>query len=304
MTIITAELVKTLREKTGAGMMDCKKALGETNGDMEKAIDWLRKKGLSAAAKKSGRVAAEGLVGVLSQGTAGAMIEINSETDFVARNDKFQQHLHQVLSLALHHKGSFEDLLTLPHGHGYHGNVTEATQNLVAVIGENIHVRRMARLEVISGVVASYVHNATAPGLGRIGVLVALESSAPASTLEPLAKQIAMHIAATAPQSIDIDSLNPELVARERAIFSEQAEKSGKPVDVIAKMVEGRLKKFYEESVLLEQAFIMDNTRKVKDVLKDAGAPASITGFFRFSLGEGIEKKEDDFAAEVASLSK
>ena len=304
MTIITAELVKTLREKTGAGMMDCKKALTETNGDMEQAIDWLRKKGLSAAAKKSTRVAAEGLVGVMSQGNVGVMVEINSETDFVARNDKFQQHFHQVLGSALHHTGSFEDLLTLPHGHGHSGTILEATQNLVAVIGENIAVRRMVRLEVTPGVVASYVHNATVPGLGRIGVLVALESSAPASTLEPLAKQLAMHIAATAPSSIDIDNLDPALVERERAIFSEQAEKSGKPADVIAKMVEGRLKKFYEESVLLEQAFIMDNTRKVKDVLKDAGAPAKITGFFRFSLGEGIEKKEDDFAAEVASLSK
>jgi len=304
MTTITAELVKTLREKTGAGMMDCKKALTETNGDMEQAIDWLRKKGLSAAAKKSGRVAAEGLVGVLSEGKVGAIVEINSETDFVARNDKFQEHLQQVLAIALKYKGTFDELLALPHGHGQSGNVLEATQNLIAVIGENINVRRMERLEVNSGVVASYIHNATMPGLGRIGVLVALESTAPTATLETLAKQIAMHIAATSPQSIDVDSLDPRLVDRERAIFSEQAEKSGKPADVIAKMVEGRLKKFYEESVLLEQAFIMDNTRRVKDVLKDVGAPTTISGFVRFALGEGIEKKADDFAAEVASLSK
>lgn len=303
MAEITAALVKQLREMTGAGMMDCKKALGETAGDLEGAVDWLRKKGLSAAAKKAGRVAAEGLVGVVADGGRGALVEVNAETDFVGRNETFQDFVAAVARLAMS-GGTVEDLAgkALPNGAG---TVQERLTHLVATIGENMSLRRMAALSVNPGVVASYMHNAVAPGLGKIGVLVALESTGDAEKLAALGRQIAMHIAATNPISVDIDGVDASALDRERSVLAEQAKASGKPAEIVEKMVEGRLRKFYEEVVLLEQIFVIDGERKVRKVIeqaaKDVGAPVKIAAIARMALGEGIEREQKDFAAEVAA---
>jgi len=304
MVEITAALVKQLRETSGAGMMDCKKALTETDGDVESAVDWLRKKGLAAAAKKAGRVAAEGLVGVATDGPRGAVVEVNAETDFVARNDKFQAFVGQVASLALDAGGDTEALKAAAYPERGHSVSEELTQ-LIATVGENMNLRRSAMLEVGQGVVAAYMHNQTAPDLGKIGVLVALESGGDAAELAKLGKQIAMHVAAAAPQSVSRDDLDPGALERERDVLAEQARASGKPEEIIEKMVEGRLRKFYEEVCLLEQVFVIDGENKVNKVLeqagKDLGSPVKVAGFVRFLLGEGVEREESDFAAEVAA---
>jgi elongation factor Ts len=306
MAEITAASVKALREKSGAGMMDCKKALTETGGDMDAAIDWLRTKGLAAAAKKAGRVAAEGLVGMQAEGGKGVLVEINSETDFVARNDKFQEFVAGVTGVALGCGGDFEALKAAAYP-GAGRTVADEAVNMVATIGENIGLRRSAGLSVGNGVVAGYIHNQTAPGMGKIGVLVALESGAPADKLQELGKQLAMHVAAAQPQFLTVDSVDAEALERERNVLVEQARASGRPDNIIEKMVEGRLRKYYEEVVLLEQVIVMDGETKVAKVVenaaKDAGAPIAVTGFVRFVLGEGIEREGDDFAAEVAALS-
>ena len=300
---VTAALVKELREKSGAGMMDCKKALAETDGDMEAAIDWLRTKGLATAAKKSGRVASEGLVAFAVDGTKGAVIELNAETDFVARNTEFQEFASTLAGLAL--AAGDLDALTAADYPDTGRNVAEELTHKIATIGENMSLRRMAAVSVGLGAVVSYMHNATAAGLGRIGVLVALESSAAADVLEPLGKQIAMHIAATAPASLSVDDLDKDMVQRERDVLIEQAKASGKPQEIAEKMVEGRMKKYYKEVVLLEQVSVIDGETQISDVVakagKDAGAEIALTGFVRFNLGEGIEKEETDFAAEVAA---
>ncbi|MBL8806577.1 MAG: elongation factor Ts [Rhodospirillales bacterium] len=306
MAEITAALVKELREKSGAGMMDCKRALSENGGDIEAAVDWLRKKGLAAAAKKAGRVAAEGLIGVAADGTAGAMVEVNSETDFVARNDAFQEYVRNVTKAAIASGEDVEKLKTASYAGG--GTVADALTALIAKIGENMSLRRASVLKVSAGAVATYVHSAAAPGLGKIGVLVALESTGDRDALTALGKQIAMHIAATNPQALDISSVDPAALAREKAILTEQASTSGKPAAVIEKMVEGRVRKYYEETVLLEQVYVVDGESRVKDVVakaaKDLGVPVKLAAFRRFALGEGIEKKEQDFAAEVAAQLK
>ena len=305
MAEITAQLVKELREKTGAGMMDCKKALAETKGDIEEASDWLRKKGLSAAAKKSGRIAAEGLVGVAAKGTKGAVVEVNAETDFVARNDKFQDFVKAATEIALDAGGDIEKLKTAKMGAK---TVGDTLTDLVATIGENMNLRRSTVLSVGQGVVASYMHNALTPGLGRIGVLVALESAGKAGKLQELAHKLSLHVAAANPISVSTAEVPAATVERERNILTEQAQASGRPPEVIAKMVEGRLRKFYEESVLLEQVFVVDGETKVAKVVeqaaKEAGSPIKVAGFVRYALGEGIEKKQEDFAAEVAAQVK
>ena len=306
MAEITASMVKDLREKTGAGMMDCKKALAETSGDMEAAIDWLRKKGLAAAAKKSGRVAAEGLVGVATVGNVGAAIEINAETDFVARNVLFQDFVETAAKIALEVKGDIEALKGKPHP-GESRTVSEQLTHLIATIGENMAIRRAAALAVDNGVVSSYIHTATRPGLGRIGVLVALQSTGDKEKLQALGKQIAMHVAAANPQALAIADVDPAVLQREQAIYREKAAASGKPADIVEKMVAGSTRKFYEEVVLTEQAYIMDDKVKVSAAIekaaKDIGAPVTLAGFVRFGLGEGIEKAETDFAAEVAAAA-
>ena len=306
MAEITAASVKELRERTGAGMMDCKKALAETNGEMEPAIDWLRAKGLSAAAKKAGRTAAEGLVGVAVEGQRGAVVEVNSETDFVAKNELFQDFVRNVAKLSLEQGSTdMEALASAQYPGG--GTVSEALTENIAKIGENQSLRRAAMLEVGEGAIVPYVHNQVAPGLGKIGVLVALEGSAPAETLTALGKQIAMHVAAAHPLALTADELDPALVERERAIAMEKAKESGKPQNIVEKMVEGGLAKFRKEHALLTQLFVMDNKTPVADVLasagKDAGSDIQIAAFVRFQLGEGIEKKQDDFAAEVAAAA-
>jgi elongation factor Ts len=303
MAEITASLVKELREKTGAGMMDCKRALGETAGDIEGAVDWLRKKGLAAAAKKAGRIAAEGLVGVATAGNAGAVVEVNSETDFVARNEAFQNFVRQVADLALA-KGDLEAVKAAAFP-GTGRTVAEELTHLVATIGENMSQRRVRRLEVGKGVVVSYVHNALVPGLGKIGVLMALESGGDSAKLTALGKQLAMHVAAAHPQFLTIADVDTASLDRERDVLREQAKASGKPDAIIDKMVEGRLRKYYEEVVLLEQIFVVDGETRIAKVVeaaaKEAGAPIKITAFARFGLGEGIEKEQSDFAAEVAA---
>lgn len=307
MVEITASLVKELRERTGAGMMDCKKALGEVQGDLEQAVDWLRKKGLAAAAKKAGRVTAEGLVGIDAQGTVGAILEVNAETDFVARNDKFQNFVTRAVKLASAYKGDLVDFANQAYGDDTGRTVGEELAHLIAIVGENMNLRRMARLEVSQGVVVPYMHGSLVSGLGRIGVIVALESEADKQELETLGRQIAMHVAASNPQSIHVSGLDKALLDREQAIISEKARVSGKPDAVIEKMIEGGLRKLYEEVVLMEQSFIMDPDSKVKKIIEDFGkknAPVELSGFVRFALGEGIDKGEDDFAAEVASLQK
>jgi elongation factor Ts len=307
MAEITASLVKELREKTGAGMMDCKKALGETLGDLEKAVDWLRTKGLSAAAKKAGRVAAEGLVGVVAAGNRGAVIEVNAETDFVGRNDTFQKFVSAAARAALDAGGDMTKIASAPFpgtGRDIQGELT----HLIATIGENMSLRRSASISVSDGVVAAYVHNAVAPELGKIGVLVALESTGDKAKLAALAKQLAMHVAAANPQSLTVADLDQAAVERERAVLAEKAGQTGKTADIIAKMVEGGLRKFHQEVVLLEQLFVIDGKSRVSKVVDDAGkqvgASVRLAGFLRFALGEGIEKKSEDFAAEVAAQLK
>ena len=304
MAEITAALVKQLRETSGAGMMDCKKALSETGGDLDAAVDWLRKKGLAAAAKKAGRVAAEGLVGVAAEGTRGAAVELNSETDFVARNETFQDFVGKLAGVALEVGGDI-DAIKAAKFPGGANTVGEALTDLIAKIGENMNLRRAASISVDDGVVCSYVHNQVAPGLGKIGVLVGLESKGDKTKLEALGRQIAMHVAAAQPQAVTREGVDASALERERDVLSEQARASGKPEDIIAKMVEGRLRKFYEEVVLLEQVFVIDGESKISKVLeaaaKDVGAPVTIAGFVRLQLGEGIEREEQDFAAEVAA---
>lgn len=305
MAEITATMVKDLRESTGAGMMDCKKALVEANGDMEAAVDWLRKKGLSAAAKKSGRVAAEGLVGVAASGKKAVALEVNAETDFVARNDAFQAFVGNATKVALE-ASDIEDLKTKAYP-GASRNVSEELTQAIATIGENMNLRRMAALSVDNGVVATYVHNAIAPNMGKIGVLVALESTADAGKLAELGKQLSMHVAAARPEALNIADVDTKALDRERNVLADQARASGKPEDIIAKMVEGRLRKYYEEVVLMEQVYVVDGETKIKDVVANAGktlgAPVTLKGFVRFQLGEGIEKAADDFAAEVAKMA-
>jgi elongation factor Ts len=308
MAEITAALVKELREKSGAGMMDCKKALAENDGDMEAAVDWLRTKGLAAAAKKAGRIASDGLVGMAASedGKTGAVIEINAETDFVARNDTFQEFVAQCAALSLQAGGNLETLAATGYP-GSDGSVQDKLTNLIATIGENMQLRRCSSLSVGSGTVAGYVHSAIAHGLGKIAVIVALESEGDTAKLAALGKQLAMHIAATKPEAVTVAELDPAQIERERSVLAEQARESGKPEEIIAKMVEGRLRKYYEEVVLCEQVFVIDGESRVSKVLeqaaKDLGAPVKVTGFVRYGLGEGIEKKEDDFAAEVAAMT-
>ena len=305
MADITAAMVKDLREKSGAGMMDCKKALSENAGDMEQAMDWLRTKGLAAAAKKSSRTAAEGLVGVAVSGTKGAAVEVNSETDFVAKNDQFQSFVRDVTQIALATGGDIESLKsqTMPSGK----TVEEVLTNNVATIGENQSLRRSRTLEVSKGAVVPYIHNQAAPGLGKIGVLVALESEASDEVLQALGKQLAMHIAAAFPKALNEADLDESEIERERAIATEKAAESGKPADIIAKMVEGGIAKYRKEHALVSQLFVMDGKTKISDVVakagKDAGAEIKLVDYVRFQLGEGIEKEQSDFAAEVAAAS-
>jgi elongation factor Ts len=307
MAEVTAALVKELRERTGAGMMDCKRALGDTAGDIEAAVDWLRKKGLAAAAKKAGRSAAEGLVGVATRGRAGAVVEVNSETDFVARNKQFQKFVQVLCELAVDGDGALESLARRPFP-GSGRTVAEELARLIATIGENLVLRRLQRLAVAEGVVSSYVHNALGVGIGKLGVIVALASSARADQLNELGRQLAMHVAAANPLYLDIASVPAAALARERDVLREQARGSGKPEAIVERMVEGRLRKFYEEVVLLEQIFVVDGERKIAKVVDDAartiGSPIRVTGFARFALGEGIERRPTDFAAEVAAQLK
>jgi elongation factor Ts len=310
MTTISASLVKELRDKTGAGMMDCKTALTEVEGDIESAVDWLRKKGLSKAANKAGRIAAEGLIGVIAKGTGGAMVEVNSETDFVARNEQFQHMVRSITALAQKADGDLKKLLALTYP-GKSVTVEDHVKEMVATIGENMSVRRAVAMSVGDGHVSEYVHNKVADGLGKIGVLVALESNGDKAALTSFGRQLAMHIAAAAPAAVSAEDLDQGLIARERAVYSEQAKASGKSDDIVAKMVEGRLRKeFYQQVVLLQQTFLGaggDGKATVAQVLKDAektaGAPIKIAKFARYALGEGIDKKDDDFAAEVAKAA-
>jgi elongation factor Ts len=307
MAEINAALVKELREKTGAGMMDCKRALGEAAGDLEQAVDWLRKKGLSAAAKKAGRVAAEGLVGAVADGRAGALVEVNSETDFVARNESFQGFVKAVTALVLAKGDDIEALKAAPFP-GTGRTVAEELTHLIATIGENMALRRAKRIAVATGVVVPYVHSPLAPGIGKIGALVGLESSADGGTLQSLGRQLAMHVAAANPSYLDTASVDRATLDREREILRERARQAGKPDAIIDKIVEGQLRKFYEESVLLEQIYVVDGESRVGKVVeaaaKEAGAPIRLVGYARFKLGEGIEKKDSDFAAEVAATLK
>jgi elongation factor Ts len=300
MAEITATLVKDLREKTGAGMMDCKRALTEAGGDLEAAVDWLRKKGLSAAAKKSGRVAAEGLIGVASAPLAAAMVEVNAETDFVARNETFQAFVETVANLALTVGDDVEALKAAAYP-GTGRSVADELTQLIATIGENMSIRRAKVIHVKQGVVATYVHNVLRPGLGKIGVLVAVEGTDELSALETLGRQVGMHVAAARPDALDIDAVDPAALERERAVLAEQARASGKPDAIIEKMVEGRIRKYYEEVVLLEQVWVHDGESRVRAVAKKAGV--KLADFARFQLGEGIEKSSGDFAAEVAAAA-
>jgi elongation factor Ts len=306
MAAVTAALVKQLRDQTGAGMMDCKAALTATDGDFEAAVDWLRKKGLAAAAKKAGRVASQGLVGAAVSGRRGALVEVNSETDFVARNQDFQTLVRTIAQLALEVGGDRERLMqaAVP---GSGRSVADEITQAIAVIGENINLRRSAVLEVDAGVVGSYVHGALAPGLGTIGVLVGLHSSGDPERLAALGKQLAMHVAAAKPQAASIDRLEPATLERERAIYADQARASGKPDNIIDKIVEGRVRKFYEEAVLLEQPFVIDPDLKVKDavdrVAEETGGSIAVTQFVRFALGEGLSGPGGSLAEEVAQLA-
>jgi len=306
MTEITATLVKDLRTKTGAGMMDCKKALNETDGDIDAAVDWLRQKGLSQAAKKASREAAEGLVGVAVSDGVGAIVEVNSETDFVARNEDFQKYVANVAGLAVNAEGDATALATADYP-GSGRTVGDELTHMVATIGENMRIRRAGAVSASPGVIASYVHNAAGPGLGRIGVVVALKSTGDQAKLEEAGKQLAMHIAAAHPRAVTAKELDPELVEQERKVLTAQAEESGRPPEIIQKMVEGRLRKFFEDVALLDQVWVIDGETRVSKVLeqvaKDVGAPVEVAGFIRYGLGEGLERKEADFAAEVAAAA-
>jgi len=306
MANITASMVKDLRDRTGAGMMDCKNALGEAGGDMEAAIDWLRAKGLAKAAKKSGRVASEGLVGIAVDAGAGALVEVNSETDFVARNDEFKDFVKRAAELALETGGDAEKMLAAAAEDGG-ATIADTLTQLIAKIGENMSVRRAAALTVSPGVVATYVHNAASPELGRIGVLVALQSEADPEKLKALGKQLAMHVAAAAPIALTAAHVPAEVAERERAIFADQAKESGKPDNIVQKMVEGRMKKFYQEAVLLDQTFVIDGEtpvgKVVENAAKELGHPVEIVGFLRYAVGEGIEKEDSDFADEVKAMA-
>ncbi|MDC0344713.1 translation elongation factor Ts [Alphaproteobacteria bacterium] len=301
---VTAALVKELRARSGAGMMDCKKALAETSGDLDGAVDWLRTKGLAAAAKKSGRAAAEGLIGasISADGLTGRLVEVNSETDFVSRNEQFQKYVEDVADLT---DTADMDALKGKNYPGSERNVGDELTHLISVIGENMNLRRAAHVAVKQGVVSAYVHNVARDGLGKIGVLVALESAGDQAILGKAAKQIAMHVAASKPLALSREDLDPQVIERERAVLIEQAQSSGKPKEIAEKMVEGRLRKYYEEVVLLEQVFIMDTDKKIADVVadaaKEANADVALTHYASFILGEGVEKKEEDFAAEVAA---
>ena len=304
---ITASQVKELREKTGAGMMDCKKALTETGGDMEAAVDWLRAKGIAKADKKSGRTAAEGLIGMAADGARAVLVEINSETDFVARNDEFQKLVSGVADVALGTDGELASVKSAVYpatGKSVEATITDA----VATIGENLNLRRSAMLSVEQGIVASYIHNSVADGLGKLGVIVALKSTGDAAALESLGKQIAMHVAAANPLAVTSADVDADVAERERAIFMEQARESGKPENIVEKMVEGRMRKFYEEVALVSQSFVMNPDLTVAEALKaaegEAGAAVEVAGFVRFQLGEGVEKEESDFAAEVAAAAQ
>ena len=300
MAAINAALVKDLRERTGAGMMDCKRALTESDGQIEPAVDWLRKKGLAAAAKKSGRVAAEGLVGVASAPLKAAVVEVNAETDFVARNETFQDFVATVAAIALSTGDDLDAINAAPFADTGR-SVAEQLTHLVATIGENMTIRRAKVLSVPQGVVATYMHAALKPGLGKIGVLAAVEGPGEFETMETLGRQVGMHVAAARPEVLDIDAVDPAALQRERSVLAEQARASGKPENIIDKMVEGRIRKYYEEVVLLEQVWVHDGETRVRAVAKKAGV--TLTGFARFQLGEGIEKPKDDFAAEVAATA-
>jgi elongation factor Ts len=301
---ITAAMVKELREKSGAGMMDCKTALTESGGDLEAAVDWLRTKGLAKAAKKAGRVAAEGLVGVAAEGNKAAVIELNSETDFVARNDGFQELVSKVAEVAIGTDGSVEAVAAADLGGK---SVSDTITDAIATIGENMNLRRSAVLSTNDGIVSTYVHGAVTTGLGKIGVLVALESSGDKDKLNALGRQIAMHVAATSPLALSTNELDPAVVEREKSVFSEQARESGKPENIIEKMVEGRLRKFYQEVTLIKQAFVINPDQTVEQAVealaKELGTEVKLSGFVRFAIGEGIEKEEQDFAAEVAAAT-
>lgn len=305
---VTASQVKELRETTGVGMMDCKKALSETDGNMEAAVDWLRSKGLAKAAKKADRVAAEGLVGIASEGNKASVIELNSETDFVARNEAFQGMVSNIAKVALGTDGDIEAVGKAGYPGASHSVVEEVTE-AVATIGENMNLRRSAVLSVTDGVVGSYVHSAVVPGMGKIGVLVALQSTGDKAVLEGLGRQLAMHVAAASPSPLALApaDLDQDIVARERDVFKQQAIESGKPAEIAEKMVDGRMRKYYEEVCLLSQTYVIDGETKISDVVKNAeaaaGAPVELTGFVRFALGEGVEKEESDFAAEVAATA-
>ena len=304
MASVAAAQVKALREKTGAGMMDCKKALGETGGDMERAVDWLRAKGLAAAARKAGRAAAEGLVGAAFDGTSGALVEINSETDFVARNEDFQRFVAAAAEASRTVGGDLEALRTTATDQAP-GGVADGLTALAGRIGENLVLRRSAGLSVESGAVAGYVHNSVCPGLGRIGVLVALRSAAAPESLAGIGKNLAMHVAAARPLALDRESVDPAALERERDVVETQAKESGRPAAAIDKIIEGRMRKWFQEMVLLEQIFVIDNKSRVREAVEAAaqaaGAPIEVAGFLRFELGEGVEKRQTDFAAEVAA---
>ena len=300
---ITAQMVKELRIKSSAGMMDCKKALSETNGDMDAAVDWLRKKGLATASKKSGRVASEGLIGICIEDNLGSIVEVNSETDFVARNEDFQNTVKTVAELALVNNGKIDQLLSakIP---DKGRDVSEEMTHLIATIGENISLRRTTSISINDGVVASYMHAASSPGLGRIGVIVGLESEGDSEKLEQFGHQLAMHIAAANPLSVSVNDLDVELVEKEKVVLAEQAKDSGKPDNIIEKMVEGRIRKYFEEIVLLNQTWVIDGESKVSNIIegfeKEIDSKIKITEFARYSLGEGIEREDIDFADEVA----
>ena len=307
MTTISASMVKQLRDATGAGMMDCKKALAETDGNVEGAVDWLRKKGLSKAAKKSDRVAAEGLIGAVSDGKSGAVVEVNSETDFVARNQHFQDMVGTIAKLSLKADSDLKKLLAMPYPDKSH-SVEDHLKEMIGTIGENMTVRRTAYLHVENGIVADYMHSKVANGLGKIGVLVALESTGDSGKLAAFGRQLAMHIAAAAPLALSPEELDSEAIEKERAIYLEQAKQTGKPQEIIEKMVEGCLRKeFFQQVVLPQQTFVIDGKASVESAIKsaeaDVGAPIKVVGFVRYGLGDGIEKKEDDFAAEVAAAA-
>jgi elongation factor Ts len=301
-------LIKKLREATSCGIADCNKALTETNNNIEEAIDWLRKKGLSSAAKKGGRITTEGLIGIHAEGNKASIVEVNSETDFVAKNDKFQAFVQGITQTAFENNSNDVESLKEVKFHGKNDIVKDELANNIAVIGENLNIRRVKTTTVDEGIIATYLHNVSGKGLGRIGVLLSLKSSGDKEKLQEFGKKIAMHIAATKPEFLNIESVSKEALEREKAVFAEQARNSGKPENIIEKMIEGRIRKYYDEVVLLEQFFVMDDKKKIKEVVetftKELGTPVSIEDYTLYILGEGIEKKSDNFAEEVASMTK